>query len=162
MTISNAIKIILMCCLIGSIYYQYSQSTKYSTTEADFIPTKTVSGTFTFSDGGKLLQASWLDGHDIYWAASYAGGTSGFGRSFGIPNRSKVTATIVEIRTQSGIVQIAASIKSDSKVFVTRTPAELRELWLTESHWSLFSRLLFTIVFLVAPYLIVTGWISND
>jgi hypothetical protein len=159
---SNAIKLILASCLVGSLFYQYSQSKAYRTTIDTFGTTKTVSGVFTFTDGGKMLQSSWLDGRPIFWAASYAGGVSGFGRSFDIPNRSKVTATVVELQTQSGVVEVAASIRNDNKVFVDRTPVQLRDLWLQQSHFSLFSRGLFTFVAIVAPYLIITGFLSSS
>jgi hypothetical protein len=160
LTVSNALWLAVISCVAVGWHHEYSQMRRYQPTVDAFAPKQTWSGVFTYYDGGKSLQGSWIDGRPVFVAANYEGATTGFGRSFGINSGAQVTATVAQIKTASGTVWIAESIQDANRLFVSRSPREMYELWSAESHQMLFLRCLFILVGIVSPYLVVTGIIE--
>ncbi len=149
--------------LAALLYYQFSKSERYRPTIADFEAFTTVSGVFSFTDAGKALQSSWIDGTSIYEAASYAGGHGGFGLSYHIPDKTRVKAQLVHIQTRAGRVWVASRIQSekDGQVYVSRSPAELLDMWRANSRDDLFSSCLGISVAFVGTYLLLRGILKN-
>jgi hypothetical protein len=135
---SNALLLLAIVCCASSFYYQYSQMAKYRPTVEDFAPKLTVTGVFTYLDFGKSLQGSRINGRSVFVAANYVGGNHGFGNGDHIPNGSTVTATIAEINTRSGTVWVPGSIQSGNQQFVSRSPREMYDAWISDSY-SLFA-----------------------
>lgn len=157
MSLSNVVRLVLLCCFAAGLYLQSAEMARYRPAVADFVPKATITGVFKFEDYGKSLKGSWIDGHSVFVAANYAGGTHGFGHGFGIPNGSKVTADIAEIETANGTVWIATSIRGANRQFVSRTPQEMHDAWLSASRQRLVSESIFDASVLLVVYFMIIG-----
>lgn len=155
----DLVGLLVATALAAFVGYQYTKSETYHPNLADFTPTTTISGVFEFTDGGKLLQSSWIDGVRIYEGASYAGGHGGFGLSYHIPERSLVKAQLVRIRTRSSYIWVVARLQAqpNGQVYVSRSPAELLESWRENSNGDRFSTCLFICAGVFGPYLMLRG-----
>ena len=160
MTISNVLRLILGFCIAGTLYSQYMQMAKFRPTLEDFVPKTVVTGVFASSDYGKALQGSRINGHSIYIAANYAGGTRGFAR-YRIPNGSTVSATIAEIKTRSGPVWVPGKIWSGSQEYVSRSPEEMYKAWFSETYQSLIWNCFFISSAFAVGYFIILSLIPN-
>ena len=157
-TASNAFWVGEAVCIAGCFHYQYAQMEKYRPTVQDFAPTLTIAGTFTYLDFGKSLQGSRINGHSVFVAANFAGGNHGFGNGDHIPNGSTVTATIAQIKTRSGTVLVPGSIQSGSQQFLSRSPQEMYDSWLSGSYRLIAFNTFFNAMFLSTAIFVVC-WI---
>ena len=157
-TVSNVLLLVVTFCSASGVYHQYSKLAKYRPTVEDFAPKLTVTGIFTYLDFGKSLQGSRINGHSVFIAANYAGGTHGFGNGDHIPNGSTVTATIAEIKTGSGTVWVPGSIQSGNQQFISRSSREMYDAWFSASYWELaFNAFFMSMAFVVGYFVIMAS-----
>ena len=158
--LSNVLWLVVIACVTGCWYHEYLQMRRYQPTPSTFASKQTWSGIFTYHDGGRAFQFSWINGRSVAESANYRGATTGFGDGIGIRSGTTVTATVAPIETATGTVWVAESIEDANRAFVSRTETEMYELWFTRSHVELFLRCLFMFVVIVSPFLIITGSIE--